>query len=240
MTNVAPTAIGVLTKRGYCRRVATPSPTCTSNSGQRALGHAWRDAAGQDRVDPGSTVRRQHQQIGVGSPTAREHRRNCVATQHLGGHREAASPALCRHLIQVVAPTLLGQVEYRTHRPGQQHASRGALAILRRRKRCMITWPAIVPTVADDRPDASNEIPKTQLDAGPSSGVSVRCASSSVPISLRPARKKVDAAMINMAMLISPASPMAIATSMISKRNSRRSCCGSRVTMRPCVRAEWR
>ena len=50
----------------------------------------------------------------------------------------------------------------------------------------MMTCPAIVPTADDDRPDASSEMAKTQLAALPSSGSSVRYASSMVPTSSLP------------------------------------------------------
>ena len=54
------------------------------------------------------------------------------------------------------------------------------IGILLRRKPCIIIWPAIVPTVVDDRPDAISEMANTQLAACPSNGVSVLYASSIV------------------------------------------------------------
>ena len=69
----------------------------------------------------------------------------------------------------------------------------------------MITWPAMVPTDEDDRPEASSEMAKIQLAAEPSSGSSVRWASSMVPTLLCPPVWKVAAAMISMAALIRPA-----------------------------------
>ena len=51
---------------------------------------------------------------------------------------------------------------------------------------------------------------------------------------------KVAAAMISMAMFTRPAMPMAKVTSRHSKRKSRRSSAGWRVTIRPCMSAEWR
>ena len=48
------------------------------------------------------------------------------------------------------------------------------IGILRWRKPCMMTWPAIVPTVEEDRPEASREMAKTALAADPSRGVRVR------------------------------------------------------------------
>ena len=50
----------------------------------------------------------------------------------------------------------------------------------------MITWPAIVPTVDEESPEASSEIAKMTLAAEPSSGSSVRCASSIEAISVQP------------------------------------------------------
>ena len=46
--------------------------------------------------------------------------------------------------------------------------------------------------------------------------------------------------MMSIAMLMSPATPMAMTTSAISKRKSRRSFAGSRTTIRFCVREECR
>ena len=63
---------------------------------------------------------------------------------------------------------------------------RSQTGICRCRKPCMMTCPAIVPTVEDESPEASSESAKTQDDALPSSGSSVRCASSIVPISVSP------------------------------------------------------
>ena len=40
----------------------------------------------------------------------------------------------------------------------------------------MITWPAMVPTVDADSPEATSEMANTVLEAGPSSGVSVSWA----------------------------------------------------------------
>ena len=45
--------------------------------------------------------------------------------------------------------------------------------MLKSTKPCMIIWPASVPTADEDRPEASNETPKTTLLAPPSNGVSV-------------------------------------------------------------------
>ena len=47
-------------------------------------------------------------------------------------------------------------------------------AMRRLRKPCMMTWPDMVPTEAEERPDASSEIAKIELAACPSSGSSVR------------------------------------------------------------------
>ena len=46
--------------------------------------------------------------------------------------------------------------------------------ISRRRKPCIITWPAIVPTEEDESPDANSESANTKLAAGPSKGSRVR------------------------------------------------------------------
>ena len=78
------------------------------------------------------------------------------------------------------------------------------------RKPCMMTCPAMVPTEDEDSPEASSEMAKTQLAAEPSSGCRVRWASSMVPTSGQPVLWKVAAAMISMAALTRPATPMAI------------------------------
>jgi hypothetical protein len=46
-------------------------------------------------------------------------------------------------------------------------ARRTHAGMLRCRNPCIITWPAMVPTVEDDRPDAGNEIAKILLDIAP-------------------------------------------------------------------------
>ena len=45
---------------------------------------------------------------------------------------------------------------------------------LKCRKPCMITCPAMVPTVEEDSPDARSEMAKTTLLAPPRSGTRVR------------------------------------------------------------------
>lgn len=41
------------------------------------------------------------------------------------------------------------------------------------RNPCMITWPALVPTVEEDKPEARREIAKIQLAALPNNGCKV-------------------------------------------------------------------
>ena len=53
--------------------------------------------------------------------------------------------------------------------------------IWRCKKPCMITCPAIVPTEAEDKPDASSERANTTLAAEPNNGSNVWWASSIVP-----------------------------------------------------------
>ena len=79
---------------------------------------------------------------------------------------------------------------------------------------CMTTWPDIVPTVELDRPDAVSASAKSTLDAPPRIGWSVRCAPSSESTCVRPLPKKTVAATTSIATLITPASAMAIHTSM--------------------------
>ena len=96
----------------------------------------------------------------------------------------------------------------------------------------MTTWPARVPTVEADSPDTGNEIPKIVLEAGPSSGESVACASSIEPMLEWPVALNVVAAMINIAALISPATVIAMITSMASNRNARRAWSGDNAGIR--------
>ena len=58
--------------------------------------------------------------------------------------------------------------------------------IRRRTKPCITTWPAIVPTVELDRPEASSASAKSVLDAPPRIGLRVSCAVSSDSTCRRP------------------------------------------------------
>ena len=51
---------------------------------------------------------------------------------------------------------------------------------------CITTWPASVPTAEVESPEPSSESAKSVLDAPPSSGSSVLCASSSEAMSSSP------------------------------------------------------
>ena len=76
-----------------------------------------------------------------------------------------------------------------------------------------LTQSRIIPTAELDRPDASSASANSVLEAPPTSGASVRCAVSSDSTWLRPCRKNVLAAITSIATLISPASVMAMTTS---------------------------
>ena len=79
-------------------------------------------------------------------------------------------------------------------KPRKMTSNEGAIVTERRiqpgmlwcKNPCMITWPAIVPTDEEESPEASSEMANTQLDALPSSGSSVKCASSMVAIWVSP------------------------------------------------------
>ena len=96
--------------------------------------------------------------------------------------------------------------------------------IRRWRKPCMMTWPAMVPTEEEERPEARSDTPNTQLAAFPRSGSRVLCASSRVPTCVSPCAEErggghdehghVDEAR---------RCPWRSTTSAISKRRSRRS-----------------
>lgn len=79
-----------------------------------------------------------------------------------------------------------------------------------RMKPCMITCPAMVPTDEEERPEARSARANTIPAAGPRSGSSVRCASSSVPTCAAPPRWNVAAAMMSMPIFTSPATDMAM------------------------------
>ena len=119
-------------------------------------------------------------------------------------------------------------------------ARRTKMGILRAMKPCMTTWPAIVPTAELDSPDPSNASAKSVLEAPPRIGDSVLCAPSSESTLCRPLLKKTLAAMISMAMLITPAIVIAITTSMRVKRISRRASSSFWGTTRCCMSAECR
>ena len=114
------------------------------------------------------------------------------------------------------------------------------MGILRAMKPCMTTCPAIVPTAELDSPDPSNASAKSVLEAPPRIGDSVLCAPSSESTLWRPLLKKTLAAMISMAMLITPAIVIAITTSMRVKRISRRASSSFCGTTRCCMSAECR
>jgi len=78
----------------------------------------------------------------------------------------------------------------------------------------MITWPDIVPTVEEDKPDASSDTAKTQLDALPGVG---RGSGGFLDRSYRGETllEEVEAAMMSMAPFTIPATPMASVTSRI-------------------------
>ena len=58
--------------------------------------------------------------------------------------------------------------------------------ILRLTKPCMMTCPALVPTVEDESPEASSDTAKIKLAALPSRGSSVLCASCMVAMEVNP------------------------------------------------------
>ena len=63
---------------------------------------------------------------------------------------------------------------------------RTQIGMCRWMKPCMMTWPAMVPTVVEASPEASSEMANIQPAAEPSNGSRVRWASSMVAMSLRP------------------------------------------------------
>ena len=83
-----------------------------------------------------------------------------------------------------------------------------------------IICPASVPTVEEERPEHKSATAKMVAEAGPSSGPSVRWASS-MDISLRPLPAKAAAATITMAEFTSQAPFMAVNTSSASRRRWR-------------------
>ena len=106
---------------------------------------------------------------------------------------------------------------------------------------CITTCPAIVPTEDEEMPDASSAIPKIVP------ACACRCAPSwsattsrSSPTSCNPLVWKTAADVASIAMLIAPAMPIAIMTSISSKRKILRRASSSTPTIRRCVSAECR
>ena len=107
-------------------------------------------------------------------------------------------------------------------------------------KPCITTWPANVPTLELDRPEASSATAKASAAPPPSSVSSPACAPSIESISVRPLSWKSWAATTSMVRLITPARPMAIITSTRWKRISWRRSPSSSGLIRPWVSAECR
>src|SRR6266851_2769325 len=123
--------------------------------------------------------------------------------------------------------------------------SAGAIVIARRRNNgiwrwmnpCITNWPASVPTDEEDRPEARRPSPKNMSEPFPSWTPRPRNAWSRVSTET-PRPWKTAAAMVSMAMLISPARPMAMITSHFSKLKIFSCSASVAPTTRLCVRAE--
>ena len=109
------------------------------------------------------------------------------------------------------------------------------------RKPSMTTWPARVPMLDDDRPDASSATPKSTSALPPTTEPRPSYTwERSSPTSVMPALLNTVAAMTSIDRFTSPAIVIAITTSTSSNRNSRRLAAGSDTGTRRCVRAECR
>ena len=104
-------------------------------------------------------------------------------------------------------------------------------------KPCMTTWPAIVPTDDEEKPEASRAMPKSVEAPLPSRPSNAAYASSMLSI---PSPKKTAAAIASMEMFTTPAIVIAMITSIRSKRWIRRSSASELPLMRSCVSAECR
>src|SRR3954451_16057759 len=126
--------------------------------------------------------------------------------------------------------------------------SAGVMVIARRRKSgmrklmkpCITTWPANVPTLELDSPEASSATAKASAAPPPSSVSNPACAPSSEWIDLCPLPWKSWAATISIVRLITPARPIAISTSTRWKRMSSRRSSSFSALIRLWVSAEWR
>src|ERR1700722_1607566 len=106
---------------------------------------------------------------------------------------------------------------------------------------CMTTWPAYVPTLDEDSPDASSATAKASAAPPPTRRPRSACAAwSEPPRDTAPPRRNRAAATNSMARLISPAAPSATTTSIRWKRISWRRSASSLHDTRPLVRAECR
>ena len=107
-------------------------------------------------------------------------------------------------------------------------------------KPCITTWPANVPTLELDSPEASSATAKASAAPPPSSVLSPAWAPSIESIELCPLSWKSWAATISIVRLITPARPMAIITSTRWKRMSSRRSSSFSALIRLWVSAEWR
>src|SRR4051794_11382535 len=92
-------------------------------------------------------------------------------------------------------------------------ARRRNSGILRAMKPCMTTWPANVPTLELDRPEASRATANASAAPPPSSCSKPVCAPTSVSTPVRPLSWNSAAATTSMARLMAPATPSATTTS---------------------------
>ena len=133
--------------------------------------------------------------------------------------------------------------------PRAMITSAGAIVIARRRNSgmrrrmnpCITTCPASVPTLDEERPDASSATPKSMSAPGAEVRAQlVRDLGEVVADVGQPVLVEHGAAITSMLMLTTPAIPIAITTSTSSNRKIRRFSSSVVPTTRCCVSAECR
>ena len=107
-------------------------------------------------------------------------------------------------------------------------------------KPCITTWPANVPTLELDRPEASSATAKASAAPPPSSALKPACAPSIESTPVRPLSWNSCAATTSIVMLMIPARPIASKTSRRSKRSSSRFSAVFSGAIRRAVSAECR
>ena len=120
-------------------------------------------------------------------------------------------------------------------------ARRANSEIRRFTKPAITTWPAYVPTLDDEMPEASSATANVSAAVPPTRWEKPACASWMVSTCDQPGVSwNSFAATASIAMFTRPARPSATITSIRAKRSTRARSPSSRTVVRPFVSAEWR